>query len=73
MQKATSNIPPVDFKSLSSEDRQLFGKYVQNLLLQNKWISLDEAQRQAYKMLCDKGLEGIDLLSPEEMSFSQSP
>jgi hypothetical protein len=52
-----SNQPPVDYKSLCSEDRLLFGKYVHNLLTQNKWISLEEAQRQAYQMVCAKRLD----------------
>jgi len=49
--------PPVDYKSLSPEDRQLFGKFVNELLMQNKWISLEAAQRKAYQLVCDKRLE----------------
>jgi len=51
--------PPVDYKSLTPEDQQLFGKFVHDLLKQ-KGMTLDRAQQLAYQKVCVKSLEGID-------------
>jgi hypothetical protein len=59
MNKVSCNQPPVDYKSLTQEDRKIFGELVHNLLIHNKWISLREAQHRAYQQVCVK--------SPDEL------
>lgn len=52
--------PPVDISQLTPEDRQLFGKFVHDLRKQNKWMTMDVAQRQVYQMVCVESMKGFD-------------
>jgi len=49
-----------DWQSLIPEERQLFCKFVHDLRKKNKWITLEEAQRQAYEMVLTESLKGFD-------------
>jgi hypothetical protein len=51
MQKISCVQPPVDISHLTPEDQQLFGKFVHDLRKKDKWLPLEEAQRQAYQMV----------------------
>lgn len=53
--------PPVDTSQLTPEDLQLFGRFVHDLLKNNRWMLLEEAQMIAYQQqVCVQSLEGID-------------
>jgi hypothetical protein len=54
MQKypAYSHLPPVD--------QQLFGKFVHDLRKRDKWLTLEEDQRQAYQMVLVESMKGFD-------------
>ena len=41
-------VPPVDISHLTPSYQQFFGKYLRK---KDKWLTLDEAQRQAYQMV----------------------
>ena len=56
MLKLSCKQPPVDISQLTPEDRQFFGKYIHDLQAKDKWITLEEAQYQAYQMVCVKTL-----------------
>jgi hypothetical protein len=61
MPQRISNIqPPPDWQSLIPEEQQLFGKYVHDLRKQDKWMTLEEAQRRAYQMVLYDSLKDID-------------
>jgi len=61
MTHRVSNIqPPPDWKSLIPEERQKFGKYVHELRKANKWITLEEAQRQAYERVLYESVKDLD-------------
>jgi hypothetical protein len=45
---------------LIPEDRLLFGKFVHDLRKKDKWLTLEEAQRQAYQMVCVESMKGFD-------------
>jgi hypothetical protein len=50
-----------DYKSLIPEEEyQLFCDLVHNLLKDNEWMLLEEAQRYAYQQVCMKSMEDID-------------
>jgi hypothetical protein len=59
-QRFSCKQPPVDTSQLTPEDLQLFGKLVHDLLKDNKWMLLEEAQTIAYQQVCIKSLEEID-------------
>jgi hypothetical protein len=50
MQKISCVQPPVDISHLNPEDQQLFDKFVHDLRKKDKWLTLGEAQRQAYQI-----------------------
>jgi hypothetical protein len=61
MQKISCVQPPVDINHLTPEDQQLFGKFVHDLREKEKWLTLEEAQRQAYLNGAGGEYEGIRL------------
>lgn len=55
---STSYVQPMpDYKDLIPEERQKFGKLVHDLLRDNKWMLLEEAQRIAYQQVCVESVE----------------
>lgn len=52
--------PLVGISELSPEDRLLFGYLVNDLLNDNKWMLLEEAQGYAYQQVCFKSIEDLD-------------
>jgi hypothetical protein len=52
--------PPVNTSQLTPEDLLLLGKLVHDLLKNNKWMLLEEAQRIAYQQVSIKSLEEFD-------------
>jgi len=60
MQKISCVQPPVDISQLTPEDQQLFGKFVHDLRKKDKWLTMDEAQRQPYQMVLVDSMKGFD-------------
>jgi hypothetical protein len=60
MQKISCVQPPVDISQLTPSDQQLFGNYINDLRKKDKWLTLDEAQTQAYQMVLVESMKGFD-------------
>jgi hypothetical protein len=50
----------VDISHLTPSDQQLFGKFVHDLRKKDKWLTLEEAQQQAYQMVCVESMKVFD-------------
>ena len=51
--------PMPDYNALIPEERQKFCKLVHDLLRDNKWMLLEEAQRIAYQQVCVESVEEL--------------
>lgn len=61
MPQRTSCIqPPVDISQLTPEEQQIFGRCVHDLRKKDKWLTLEEAQRQVYQMVLVDSMKGFD-------------
>lgn len=60
MQKISCKQPMPDYKALNPEEYQLFCILVHDLLKDNKWMLLEEAQRIACQQVSVKSSEGIE-------------
>jgi hypothetical protein len=60
MQKISCIQPPPDISHLTPSDQQLFGKFVHDLRKKDKWLTLEEAQRQAYQMVLVESMKGFE-------------
>jgi hypothetical protein len=60
MNMKSNKQPSIDISRFSPEDRKLFAKFVKDLLKDNKWMLLEEAQRYAYQQICFKSMEDMD-------------
>jgi hypothetical protein len=60
MKKTSHTQPMPDHNALIPEERQKFCKLVHDLLRDNKWMLLEEAQRIAYQQVCVESVEDTD-------------
>ena len=58
--KVSYVLPSPDISHLTPEDQQLFGKFVHDLSKKDKWLTLEEAQQQAYQMVLVESMKGFD-------------
>jgi hypothetical protein len=60
MKKKSNKQSSIDISRFSPEDRKLFARFVKDLLRDNNWMLLEEAQRYAYQQVCFKSMEDMD-------------